>query len=129
MPGYQTSVYRYLKIYSEKKEYRIFDPRKKGQFKPKETGKDIHIKYGDKKLKLGKSAQAPLSQNYNVSINGRIKIENTSRGVYGNGVALWFRNSSNPDELYHPVLGHTEHIHYDILNEQGNFNFNFSFYR
>lgn len=51
--------------------------------------------------------------------------------MYNTPVALRFRNSSLPDDWYHPVYtsncSDDRHVHYDILDEEGNFSFNFTF--
>ncbi|MDA3871869.1 MAG: T9SS type A sorting domain-containing protein [Candidatus Marinimicrobia bacterium] len=126
--GYKKKVSRYFKIIREKDTYSIFDPRNPGDTKPKEIGKDVLIKQGESNsLKKDNSIQS--TQNYTVSISGKVKIQVGDIGLYGNGVALWFRNTSNPDSWYHPVYSADNilHTHYDILDEQGNFNFYFSF--
>ena len=40
---------------------------------------------------------------------------------------MWFRNSANPGTWYHPSINEQINVTYDLLDEQGNFNFNFSF--
>jgi len=119
--GYKKEVSKYFKIIYENGKYLLFDPRNPGNKTPKEIGKDILIK---QVLDTTSS-----KSNYTVSINGKILIQSRNIGLYGNGVALWFRNTSNPDEWYHPVYSPnpTINTHYDILDEQGNFNFNFTF--
>ncbi len=77
--------------------------------------------------------QIQSTKTYNVTITGKIRFwdnivnPGVYRGVYDNGVALWFRNSNNPNDWYNPDTGHTRHESYDILDNQGNFSFNFSF--
>ncbi|MCX6150625.1 MAG: hypothetical protein NTX22_08895, partial [Ignavibacteriales bacterium] len=120
--GYKQNYYRYFKIKKTDNDISILDPREKSNLKPKEVGKDITLVSGNSNLLL--------SMNYNINISGRIIIDpigGNGKGLYGNGVALWFRNSSTPGTWYHPIATHQINVNYDILDEQGNFNFNFSF--
>lgn len=113
--GYKKTYYHYFKLIKTEDGIELFDPRYPGDKKPKEV-----------KEKSSKGVQS-LSMNYNVNISGKILITGLNKGLYGNGVVLWFRNSNKPEERYHPVLGNTQHINYDILDNEGNFKFNFSF--
>ncbi len=134
-PGYKKTAARSLRIQSYTDTAIVFDPRNPGNRKPKVIGKDVHIYRGQAPPVQNKSGnmQIQSTQIYNVSITGKIRfLDNTVypevyRGVYDNGVALWFRNSNNPNDWYNPDTGHARHESYDILDNQGNFSFNFSF--
>jgi hypothetical protein len=119
--GYKKSYYKYYYVKKIKGEYEITDQNFIDQNSIKKIGEDIKIKQGKSSLLLINT------QNYNVNISGEINIDGIQKGLYGNGVVLWFRNTNNPSQWYHPVLGNEQNVHYDILDEQGNFNFNFNF--
>lgn len=121
--GYMREYYRYytLKKNEEDSNYRLIDPRKETSERPKEVGKDIY-------LVSPSPDKSSLSTAYTVNLSGKILIGSIyGKGLYGNGVHLYFRNSSNTGNWYHPVFTLAEHVHYDNLDEQGNFHFNFSF--
>ncbi|MEX2484470.1 MAG: hypothetical protein WED10_07920 [Brumimicrobium sp.] len=135
--NYQRSVDRWIKIHSTEDGFEIFDPLNPGDREPKEIGVDIQTYLGERPdQQRGKTdgVQNQSSQNYSVSVNGQIRFfsgspEFINRGVYGNGVVLWFRDSSDPENWYHPVYAPdpVQGTHFDKLDEQGNFSFNFSF--
>jgi len=130
--GYLGRYHHYIKIVKSNEVFSVLDPlNNQTSLKPMELGKDIKISVGtvNKINSEGKqTANSVQSQNYSVNINGKILIGDINgRGLYGNGVALYFRNSSNPTDWYHPILGNTQHVHYDKLDDQGNFNFSFTF--
>jgi hypothetical protein len=134
--GYSRSAERWIKIITTDEGFEVFDPLNPGDRQPMEIGKDIQTFMGErsdrgKNNALGMQIQ---SLNYSVSVSGKIRFytgypEFAYRGVYGNGVVLWFRNSSNPGTWYHPVYASSpvQGTHFDILDEQGNFSFNFNF--
>lgn len=127
--GYNKNYYRYVKIIKSGNAISILDPREKTTLKVKEIGKEIEVTKGlqtNGKFKINGVASVQ-SQNYSVNISGNIRINQIDEGLYGNSVTLWFRNTSNPNKWYHPVLGHTRHTHYDLLDEQGHFSFTFTF--
>ncbi len=133
--GYSRSVSEHIKIYSAENEFEIFSPKTETKRQPLTIGTDIQTFIGENpyatKSKVV-NAQTQSILNYSVSVSGKIRFykgfpEYTYKGVYGNDVVLWFRNSNNPNTWYHPVSGDQQHVHYDILDEQGNFSFNFSF--
>ena len=123
--GYKKEYTRYYKLVKSDNEYFIFDPRGSTDLKPKEV-KTIKGGLDNNKLDNFNKLNS-ITQNYTVNVSGKITVEFRNKGLYGNGVSLWFRNSSNPGTWYHPVIGNNQHTHYDILDEQGNFNFNFNF--
>jgi len=133
--GYSKKASQFIKIRSKKNEFEVFDPQNPGDRKPKVIGKDIQTQQGEKSRKgnaKNLNIQSQPNQNYSISVSGKIRFLESSfpqeyRGVYGNAVVLWFRNSSNPNDWYHPLIGNTKNTHYDILDEQGNFSFNFNF--
>lgn len=133
--GYMKSVTRWVKLKNKSNKLTIINPRKPAVEEPLEIGKDIIIIKGDRdKPKTISGVQSQINQNYSVSVSGKIQFKEsntpTFKGLYKNGVALWFRNSSNPGTWYHPVYsssGDLQNVHYDILDEQGNFSFNFNF--
>lgn len=122
--GYNSSSTRYISIEVNKTSYKIFDPKNQRSYSPR----NINASYN--------SYQTMLNQSYTISISGNVKYQSStypygSFGVYGVKVELWFRNSSTPNQWYHPVYSSnctgSQNIHYDIVDEQGNYNFNFSF--
>ena len=118
--GYKKEYVRSYKIIKIDGKYTILNPREKTDLKPKQ----IDIIKGNSTLKKTNT----IMTNYSVNVSGQITVDIRNEGLYGNGVALYFRNSSNPGSWYHPIYpGYNQHVHYDILDEQGNFNFNFSF--
>jgi len=135
--GYQRSAGRWLKIQSTEDGYDLFDPFNPGDRKPLEIGKDIQTFTGERpdrnKGNMQQMMQVQSTQNYNVSVSGKIRFWNEfeflHRGVYSNDVVLWFRNSSDPGTWFHPVPSSEpiQGTHFDKLDEQGNFSFNFSF--
>ncbi|MEO9887235.1 MAG: T9SS type A sorting domain-containing protein [Balneola sp.] len=135
--GYSKATSRWIKIQSGNDGFSIFDPLNPGDRQPLEIGKDIKTYVGEKPEKgknKGMNVQSQPNQNYSVSVSGKIRFYQSSedlyRGVYGNNVVLWFRDSSDPGTWYHPVYsssGNQQNVHYDELDEQGNFSFNFNF--
>jgi hypothetical protein len=128
--GYVKRYYRYFKLLKSEGNLSILDPRKKSQFKSKKVGKEINFTIGAQNNKAHKGIGAvsiAQSMSHSVSISGRILISGTEKGLYGNCVELWFRNSGYPADWYHPIIQWTRHVKYDILDEQGNFSFAFSF--
>jgi len=132
---YNPAVERWIKIYTTEDGFDLFDPLNPGDRKPLEIGKDIQTfigeRPGNEKGKM-ENFQLQSGQNYNVSVSGKIRFfsgfpEFTNRGVYKNGVALRFRNSSDPGTWFHPIAGHIQGTHFDKLDADGNFSFNFSF--
>ena len=124
--GYGKSAYKDFKLFNDGKTIHLIERGKSDIFKPRESGKDFTIKKGTS------HRSTEQLQNYVVNVNGRVKFEpiegGDDRGVYGNDIVLWFRNSNDPDgNWYHPIVGNQQHIHYDVLDAQGNYNFNFSF--
>lgn len=122
--GYNSSSTRYISIEVNKTSYKVFDPKNQRSYSPK----NINTSYN--------SSQTMLNQPYTISISGKVKYQSSTYpynnfGVYGVKVELWFRNSSSPDQWYHLVYSSnctgSQNIHYDIVDEQGNYNFNFSF--
>lgn len=118
--GYKKEYIKYFKVIKNNDSYVIFDPHGKTELKSKE----VNIIKGSEN-QPGKSNTATI--NYNINVSGKITIDVRNKGLYGNEVVLWFRNTSQPNNWYHPVVGNTQHVHYDVLDEQGNFNFNLSF--
>lgn len=96
--GYHRNVQRWIKISSNKDGFEVFDPRNPGDRKPLEIGTDIKAYIGE--LPSDTKSKTQIMSNYTVSVSGKIRyynnIEQLNRGIYGNGVALWFRNSSAP---------------------------------
>lgn len=124
--GYQRNYYKYFTLRKTDTGFEIFDPLNPKERKPKESSKDFKI------ISPNTRMTTLTIQNYSVNISGKILIDYpdpavTKKGLYGNGVSLWFRNTNNPTVWYHPVLGNVRHTHYDLLDEQGNYSFNFSF--
>lgn len=122
--GYNSSSTRYISIEVNKTSYKVVDPKNQRSYSPK----NINASYN--------SSQTMLNQSYTISISGKVKYQSSTYpyndfGVYGVKVELWFRNSSNPEQWYHPVYSSncigSQNIHYDIIDEQGNYNFYFSF--
>ncbi len=118
--GYKKSYYKHYYIKKVKNEYQIIDPMIVDQKSIKKIGEDI-------KILQAKSTLMAASQNYKIKIAGKILIDGIQKGLYGNSVVLWFRNTNKPDEWYHPVFGNQQNIHYDILDSQGNYQFDFNF--
>ena len=130
--GYTRGHARYLNIESTQETFAIFDDRS-----PAAT-KAITPHFGSDNPLKGEWPMG-LTTLYTVSITGKFEFDDANefpvkrKGLYQNTVQLWFRNTANPDpyDWYHPVystdcLG-TRHIHYDILDVNGNYSFNFSF--
>jgi len=134
---YSPSVERWIKIYTTDEGFDLFDPRNPGDRNPKIIGEDIETFLGNRpEQQKGKMQDTHMqsSQNYNVTVSGKIRFfssfpEFMNRGVYGNGVVLWFRSSSNPTTWYHPVYAPdpVQGVHFDKLDDEGNFSFDFSF--
>ncbi len=117
--GYNASASAHLEVLSGTDTYQIFAP-----------GDTLRQRVRATKGMARKST--PQTQAYyTVSVSGTVKFwdqdQRRSEGLFGNKVELWFRNSSNPYMLYHPVLGEYEHVHYDLIEEDGQYHFNFSF--
>ncbi|MBA4313225.1 MAG: hypothetical protein C0417_11410 [Chlorobiaceae bacterium] len=119
--GYKKNYYRYIKIVKSNTDLLILDPREKTKNNSKQINKKTN------------SLQRPVenrnlqSITYNVNISGHIKIAILEKGLYGNGVRLYFSNSNNPTDRMHPIVGNQRHVQYDYLDEQGHFSFNFTF--
>ncbi|MBX2990277.1 MAG: T9SS type A sorting domain-containing protein [Bacteroidetes bacterium] len=131
LAGYSRGDSRFLSIESTDKSFRIYDDRAPGE----PNVKRVVPHYGaDNPLKGGGEPMG-VNTTYNVSITGKIDYYNQNfevyQGLYGNYVKLWFRNTANPNEWYHPVYAGdcygTRHTHYDMLDANGNYNFNFTF--
>jgi len=128
--GYKKDYYRYFKIIKMGSDAAILDPREKSELKAKVVGKEITVTTGKQNINRQNGVngiESIQSMNYAINISGNIRIGQIDEGLFGNGVTLMFRNSSNPTNWYHPLLGHDRNVHYDILDEQGHFSFNFSF--
>lgn len=117
--GYRGSAVEYLNVESTTTEARVF-ARGDTLLRPLETTKG----------QQGEGITGVLPY-HTVSVSGTLRYfdqdQFLERGVYGARVELWFRNSNNPNALYHPVLGDTEHTHFDRVGDGGAFNFSFSF--
>jgi len=119
--GFQKSYYKYYYIRKNGMSVEIIDPKNTLNMNIKEIGKDIKYLQGENTL------SKIVTQNYSVNVTGKISIDGNGKGLYGNRVKLLFRNSNMPDVSYHPLLGNQKNVHYDILDEQGNYSFNFNF--
>jgi hypothetical protein len=119
--GYNPHAERWIKIQSTEDGFEVFDPLAPGDRQPTEISE------------VATGGDSP-AQDYTVSVTGRITflfnpVPETRFGLLGSTVVLWFRNTSNPGNWYHPVYSPNpiQGTHWDLLDEQGNFAFNFSF--
>lgn len=127
--GYNRNYYKYINIENTRQTYSIFDESDSTNKKIKE----IQTRRGNNSL--NKTSNTLTSQNYAVSISGKVQYDDVdqgaTKGLYENSVELWFRNSSNQNNWYHPVYSTdctgTRHVHYDVVDVNGNYSFNFSF--
>lgn len=127
LEGFNRGISRTLIVESSETSVKIFDDRN-----PSDSNiKAIKPVYGDKpKTEKGQSVE---NLNYTVSISGNVRylvpFTSTYKGLYGSSIQLWFRNSANGyDGWWHPVYSNpeTRHTHYDIIDQNGNFWFNFT---
>ncbi|MEX2362494.1 MAG: hypothetical protein WD597_02675 [Balneolaceae bacterium] len=123
--GYGKRAERWIKIRSGDQDFEIIDPAV--QEYPKEVVWDSkpHIAESVENSK----AKSQLT-NYSLSVNGKIRFDDSGlKGLYGTKVKLFFRRSINPDpgHWYHPLSGSVQGTHYDLLDEEGNFSFDFNF--
>lgn len=76
------------------------------------------------------SAPSATDLTYNVSVAGKLRYGHSSGsetyGVLGSKVIFRFVNPAT-GAWWHPSLNVARHIHYDILDEEGSFSFDFSF--
>jgi hypothetical protein len=84
---------------------------------------------GQSKESSLKSATATQSTN-TFYVNGTVIFfdgdDYRYEGLYGSKVKFWFRNSSTPNQLWHPYLGDAEHATYANVNKDGSFYFSFT---
>lgn len=119
--GYARSTSEHINVDSGSDSYQVFAP-----------GDTTRHRVSAMRGAIGNTG-ARTQSTTTVSVSGDVNFidQNQSRieGLYGTKIKLWFRNSNNPDQLYHPVLGDSEHVHYDRVEEDGSYHFNFSFTR
>jgi hypothetical protein len=128
--GFVKSDSRFLSIQSSDSTFVIIDERNPSGTSPIE----VQAQTGDAP-QLGRSQAAQVMANYSVSISGRVRyideLQFDSLGVYGLTAQLWFRNTGAPEFLYHPVYAANcygnRYVHYDVVDANGNYHFNFSF--
>lgn len=129
--GYAREYSKIFKIKPEKDRLDVLTIAYLSEGEPKVIGEDIQILFGDNvSRKIGANYQ--IMANYSVNISGKVEyyeplLPSLSSGLYGGEVVLWFRDSGNPGTWYHPVVGNSEHTHYDVLSEDGSFSFSFNF--
>ena len=128
--GYNTQITRYLKIKSDSSSFRVTDDITPGTAVPD----TILPTYGSGQQTPNRTGKLAVNQQYNVAISGKVQYQYSSfpasyRGAYGLDVVLWFRNSNSLGNWYHPVYSPTsiQNTHFDTVDEEGNYYFNFSF--
>jgi hypothetical protein len=126
LEGYDASASEHVNVVTGEDTYQIFAPGDTTRRRVKAT------KGGANKSNTNAKAEAKSGSYYTVSVSGEINFFDEDpnqlrmEGLYGSEVELWFRDSSNPDALYHP-LGEAEHVTYDEIEEDGQYHFDFSF--
>lgn len=125
---YQKTASRELYIQNTKRSFDVFDPRKEGQKTPFGVRKAPLQKTVRGTLPEGMQMQSP--QQDTVSGSGKVQFDagfpDGLRGVYGVKVEFWFYDEDN-SSFYHPVSGNQQNVHYDIVDEAGNYSFDFNF--
>ncbi len=125
--GYQKTSTRELYIQSAKTSFDVF---KQGEGGPLLFGLRKQPLQNTSRGALPVGMQVQNTMNYTVSVSGKVEFYSFNnddfRGVYGAKVEFWFFDEEN-SSFYHPVSGNQKHVHYDIVDEAGNYSFNFSF--
>lgn len=124
LEGFNNGISRYLSFEINESDYSIYDERS-------DIIKTQPLTINTQRGTKGQETDAL----YTVSVNGNVYFYDshqfTNKGLYGNTVEIWFRNSNNPNNWYHPVYSSnctgSQNVHYDIVDVNGNYNFNFSF--
>ncbi len=132
LAGYARGDSRFLSIESTDKSFRIYDDRAPGE----PNVKRVVPHYGADDPLKGEGEPMGVNTTYTVSITGKIEYHDdffdVARGLYGNYVELTFCNTSDPaGTQYHPIPPGDCHgvrnTHWDILDANGNYSFNFTF--
>lgn len=129
--GYAREYSKIFKVNPGKDRLEVLTIAYLSEGEAKVIGEDIQILFGDN-VARNKGVDHQIMANYSVNISGKVEyfepsVPSLSSGLYGGEVVLWFRDSANPGTWYHPVVGNSEHTHYDELSEDGSFSFSFNF--
>ncbi len=91
-----------------------------------------HINFSESPELSVQTVSSKAAINYNISISGYVEARRSSleaERLYGPMVFLYFVNSNNQNQLYHPCPHNNQLIagtHFAIPDYQGNYSFNFS---